>query len=127
MEIIKPLPKTKKRKGRKPNHSEDYYLQMAKEVASGRLTLRSAGLKYKCSHGTVSHWTNLFRKGLLVERVVRQNEDYSQSGGPDGTRTHDLWPSTTTTVPQVPEFAVSPTSLHVIGRIFRHVSKRERG
>src|SRR5437868_13788890 len=80
MEIINPLQiKKKKRIGRTPRYTDEYYMMMAKEVVETGLSYRQAADKYKCSHGTVNHWTKLFREGKLVRRVEKKKSESSRA------------------------------------------------
>lgn len=80
MEIINPTPiKEKKRIGRTPRYTDEYYMMMAKEVIEDGLTYRQAADKYKCSHGTVNHWVKLYREGKLVKRVEKKKTDHSRA------------------------------------------------
>lgn len=73
MEIINPLPiKETKRIGRTPRYADSYYMVMAKEVVEDGMTFRVAAAKYNCSHGTVCHWTKLYREGKLAKRIDKQ-------------------------------------------------------
>lgn len=80
MEVINPMPiKEKKRIGRTPRYTDEHYMVMAKEVADEGLSYRQAGDKYNCSHGTVSHWTKLYREGKLNKRVEKERKSTSKS------------------------------------------------
>lgn len=73
MDITNPPPiKEKKRIGRTPRYTEEYYMAMAKEVVEDGLSFRAAGTKYNCSHGTVSHWSKMYRTGKLKDRIKRK-------------------------------------------------------
>jgi len=80
MEIIEPQPlKEKKPIGRAPNYTPSYYMLMAKEVVENGMSYREAGAKFKCSHGTVSHRTKLYREGKLAKRVEAEKAKKSKA------------------------------------------------
>jgi transposase-like protein len=81
MDIISPPPvkEEKKRIGRTPRYTDQYYMLMAKEVVDEGMSFRTAADKYNCSHGTVSHWCKLYREGKLVERVEKQKSSQSSA------------------------------------------------
>ena len=80
MEIINPMPiKEKKRIGRTPKFTDEYYLVMAKEVVEDGLSFRQAGEKYSCSHGTVNHWSKLYREGKLTKRIEKKKTNASKA------------------------------------------------
>ena len=80
MEIINPVPiKEKKRLGRTPRYTDEYYMLMAKEIVEEGMSFRTAATKYNCSHGTVSHWSKLYREGKLTKRVETQKSSSSRA------------------------------------------------
>jgi transposase-like protein len=80
MEIVSDQPiKEKKPTGRTPNYTPSYYLMMAKDVVENGMSYREASAKYKCSHGTVSHWSRLLRDGSLPRRIDRESKQKSKT------------------------------------------------
>lgn len=80
MEIVNDQPiKEKKPIGRTPNYTPSYYLMMAKDVVENGMSFREAATKYKCSHGTVSHWSKLLRDGSLPRRIDRDSKQKSKA------------------------------------------------
>lgn len=80
MEVINPVPiKEKKPIGRTPRYTPEYYMVMAKDVVENGMSFREAANKYKCSHGTVSHWSKLYREGKLAKRVEKQKTSQSKA------------------------------------------------
>lgn len=80
MEVVEPMPiKEKKRLGRTPRYSDEYYMMMAKDVVANGMSFREAATKYQCSHGTVSHWSKLFRDGKLADRVEKRKYNVNKA------------------------------------------------
>ena len=80
MSVTKPIPvKEKKPKGRPRLYTDEYYMVMAKEVVDQHLSFREAAAKYCCSHGTISHWTKLYREGTLERPVEKRAESQTQA------------------------------------------------
>lgn len=81
MEVINPMPiKEPKPKGRTPRYTAEYYMVMARDVVDNGMSFRHAADKYQCSHGTVSHWSKLYREGKLTERVEKPKSTVSKDG-----------------------------------------------
>jgi transposase-like protein len=73
MEIFNPQPiKEKKAIGRTPKYTPEYYMVMAKQVVEEGMSFREAATKYGCSHGSVSHWSKLYREGKLPKRITKE-------------------------------------------------------
>ena len=70
MDILNP-PKIKEKKkiGRTPRYTPEYYLMMAKHIVEDGITYRKAAQIYNCSHGTVHHWLKLYKSGQLPTRI----------------------------------------------------------
>ena len=80
MEVVEPMPiKEKKRLGRTPRYSDEYYMMMAKDIVENGMSFRTAADTYQCSHGTVSHWSKLYREGKLTERVEKRKSNVNKA------------------------------------------------
>jgi transposase-like protein len=72
MEILTPPRyKEKRPQGRAPKYTPEYYLMMVKHIIEDKLTFREAAKIYKVSHGTISHWTNLYKAGKMPGRIKK--------------------------------------------------------
>jgi transposase-like protein len=75
MEVLNPpVPKYKKRIGRAPKYTPEYYMMMVKHIVEDKLSFREAAKIYKVSHGTVSHWLKLYKEGKLPNRIKKAKE-----------------------------------------------------
>lgn len=72
MDVLQaPVIKQKKRIGRTPKYTEEYYMMMAKHIVDENLSFREAAKIYKVSHGTVNHWLKLYKSGKLPQRIKK--------------------------------------------------------
>ena len=72
MDVLQaPVIKEKKRIGRAPKYTPEYYMMMAKHIVDDNLSFREAAKIYKVSHGTVNHWLKLYKSGQLPQRIKK--------------------------------------------------------